>query len=120
MEPARCVVLGTVLGYLSTLSQAVVGVLCTDLQNSPWYGDPVPADVWSFDFDSRMLTSNVAVHEVGVESHEHHRRHIVRVRGERDPEEVALEHQVLFLWRLPVVVIRLERRPLRLLQISLV
>jgi len=65
MKFAGYVVLATVLGYPSAVSQAaVVGIVCTDLENSPWHGDPLPADVWSFDYHTQTLTINEVLHDM--------------------------------------------------------
>jgi hypothetical protein len=65
MKSAGYVVAAIVLGYLSTLSQAaVVGIMCTDLQNSPWHGDALPADVWTFDYHTQTLTTNEVFHDI--------------------------------------------------------
>jgi hypothetical protein len=65
MKFAGYFVLAIVLAYLGAVSQAdVVGIVCTDLQNSPYDGDPLPADVWSFDYHTQTLTINEVVHDM--------------------------------------------------------
>jgi len=65
----------------SAAEAAVVELVCQDIRH-----DPLPADLWSFDYDSQVLTLLRSVHEINTEPYEWFSREYLRVDGFLDSE----------------------------------
>jgi len=60
---------------------AIVNLVCRDIRYDPW-----PEELWSFDYDSQVLTLTDFVYEIGIQPYIIHRERTVRVSGLMDSE----------------------------------
>jgi hypothetical protein len=69
--------------FCTSANSAIVNIACND-----WEGHPLPEDIWSFDYDSQVLTLNEVVYEIGEPDGWDYIKRSVKVIGSVDSDTV--------------------------------